>query len=132
MYSVYFIILCYNQQTHNSYHNSTYHNRLSVQSTLLHFSTFPCHHQTVYNQCLAISHTFFKLQMLKIQFITLRCFTSNLYNLLDCSCWNYNFYNVIKMLQYFHLYNKIEYNYFYVTICRAVSVCLWLYVQPFC
>ena len=46
-YHASFIIFCYNQQTHNQYHNS-----LSVQSTL------SCHHQTVYSQCLAKLHTY--------------------------------------------------------------------------
>jgi hypothetical protein len=39
---------------------------------------------------------FFKLQLLKIQFIKLRYFTSSLYKFLDCSCWNYNFMKLLK------------------------------------
>ena len=64
------------------YHNSIYHNSLSVYSILTHVSTFLCHHQGVYNQCLAKLHTFFKLQLLGIQLIKSRCFTSSLYKYL--------------------------------------------------
>jgi len=41
-----FFTLHYNQQIHKQYHNSTYHNSLSVQSTLLHVSTLSCHQFT--------------------------------------------------------------------------------------
>jgi len=77
----------YNQQTHNYFiklyiYIYIYHNSLFVWSTLLHVSTLSFHHQTVNNQRLAKLHTFFKLQLLKIRFIKLRCFTS----FYDCKC----------------------------------------------
>ena len=74
-----------NEKTHNQYHNSICNNSLSVQSTLLHVSTLSFHDQTDYSRCLAKLHTFFKLQLLRIQFIKLRCFTLSFYKFSDCS-----------------------------------------------
>ena len=61
--------------------------------------------------------SFFKLQLLKIQFIKLRCFTSSLYKFLDCSCLNYNF---VKLLKCCRFYNKIKINSFrpYNLLCN--------------
>jgi len=91
---------------HNQYRNSTYHNSLSVQSTLLHVSTLSCHHHTVYSQYLAKLHTFCKLQLLNIRFIKLRCFISSLFKFLDCGCWYHNFIKLLKCSKYCRFYNK--------------------------
>jgi len=97
-----FFNFSYNQQTHNQYHNRTYHNSLSMQSTLLHVSTLPCHHQAVYSQSLAKLHTTFKLRLLKTQF-----------------------YKIIKILKYFLFFFTIKLDKIFSVLPSLVqSVCI--------
>ena len=61
-----------------SFHICILTNQCTINNTVvslynLHCYMFrhSCHHQTVYSQCLAKLHTFYRLQMLEIQFINL-------------------------------------------------------------
>ena len=91
----------YNQQIYNI---TTLHNTTVYKSTLLHVSTFSCHHHEVTHQCFAKLHKFSKLQLLKSQFHS-KCLTSSYAEFLDYGCWIYSF---TKLLNFQNILSSIK------------------------